>query len=100
MQTIGIKINKNSLKPQEESMGATEIEKRILNRTAGMTITMKATDVIALQEFFKKELKVKQSFFFRDLLRSEEFDAFCRREYGKSWKEFYKRRFGKDYGEE
>ncbi|SMO59806.1 hypothetical protein SAMN06269117_11362 [Balnearium lithotrophicum] len=78
----------------------TEIEKRVLNRTAGMTITMKAPDVIALQEFFKKELKTKQSVFFRELLSSKEFDEFCRKEYGKSWREFYKRRFGKEFGEE
>ena len=79
---------------------ATDIEKRVLNRTAGMTITLKATDVIALQEFFKKELKAKQSIFFRELLKSEEVDAFCRKEYGRSWKKFYRRRFGKEFGEE
>jgi hypothetical protein len=77
-----------------------EVERRILNRTAGMTITLKAPDIIALQEFFKNELKTKQSTFFRELLKSEEFDAFCRREYGKSWKEFYVRRFGKEFGED
>lgn len=78
----------------------TEIEKKVLNRTAGMTITMKAPDVIALQEFFKKELKTKQSVFFRELLGSKEFDEFCRKEYGKSWREFYRGRFGKEFGEE
>jgi len=78
----------------------TEIERRILNRTAGMTITMKAPDVIALQRFFKEELKTKQSTFFRELLKSEEFDAFCRREYGKSWREYYRKQFGKEFGEE
>ena len=85
---------------EEMAQASADIERRILNRTAGMTITLKATDVIALQEFFKKELKAKQSIFFRELLKSEEFDAFCRKEYGKSWKEFYRRRFGKEFGEE
>ena len=77
-----------------------EVEKRILNRTTGMTISLKVPDVIALQEFFKKELKTKQSSFFRELLMSDEFETFCRREYGKSWKEFYKQRFGGEFSEE
>jgi hypothetical protein len=82
------------------SRAPSDVEKRILNRTTGMTITMKAPDVIALQEFFKRELRTKQSTFFRELLKSEEFDAFCRREYGKSWKEFYRQKFGKEFGDE
>jgi len=78
----------------------TEAERRILNRTAGLTVSLKAIDVVALQEFIKKELKTKQSIFFRSLIESEEFETFCRREYGKSWREFYKRRFGKEFGED